>query len=131
MHPDFARRAELEYMERLKANDSASAIDRPRIFKQAVQQVSRNFKWNPMQFDEALSTEDRLGATLRLIWAVEQDTIVAFNECLHRYPYLATLCPNPYRLFDSSFHLLAPFKSHAADLAKEHALDESASSTRN
>ena len=75
--------------------------------------------------------EDRLGVTLRLIWAVEHDSIGAFNDCLHRYPYLATLSPNPYRLFDSSLHLLVPFKSHAADLAKEHALDESASSTRN
>ena len=84
-----------------------------------------------MQLDEALSLEDRLGVTLRLIRQVERDSIRAFNDCLHRYPYLATLCPNPYRRFDSSCHLLAPFKSHAADLAKEHALDESASSTRN
>ena len=33
MRPVFARRVDFEYMERSKANDSASAIDRLRIFK--------------------------------------------------------------------------------------------------
>ena len=63
-------------------------MDRLRVFKQTIQQVSRNFEWNPLQFDDALSLEDRLGLTLRVIWAVEHDSIGAFDDCLHRYPIL-------------------------------------------
>lgn len=46
------------------------------------------------------------------------------SNCLQRYPHLAALSPNPYRLLEDSYATLAPYQHHAFALARDHAIHE-------
>ena len=123
-HPDFARRVILSFKELEHDSPDVSAVQRLVMLKQALRQVGDTFEWRPERYEEATGLEDRLGTTLRFIWAVETQNVSALGGCLARYPHLGSLCPNPYAMIDSSLALLVPYRLHARELARDHALDE-------
>ena len=55
---------------------------------------------------------------------MEMGSISGISKCIERYPTLANLVDNPYELEGPVYQRLRLVRTHAIDLAREHAIDE-------
>ncbi|CAK0818456.1 unnamed protein product, partial [Prorocentrum cordatum] len=128
-HPDFRRRVFLEYAEQLAAASSDSPLQHLMLFKAAIRAVARRLAADHAALPAAESKEDRLGIVLKLIRSMECGLPGEVSKCLVRYPALREKVPNPCDFSGNLTVRLRELRQHAAELARDHALDELATAT--
>ena len=123
-HPDFSRRCQLNFKEKLQENPEASKLRQLGLLKEAMRETATNMARSGVCQAAATETSDKLGVTMRFIRAVENASRGTISSCLMRYPHIATLIANPYELGGNTANRLRSIKDHAVDLAREAALEQ-------
>ncbi|CAK0904509.1 unnamed protein product [Prorocentrum cordatum] len=118
------RRLILEYVQLLKDNPAANVMDRLSLYKRAIWTVARRLEQSSNIAPSTLDMEDRLGVALKLIRAIEQGKLSAISDCIQACPELKDYVRNPYAIEGNLTRKLEDLRNFAADLARQHALDE-------
>jgi len=95
-HPQFKQRTILNYETLCSLEPSDTAIRRLVLFKRAMCLASDNITREGVGYEQAETLGDKLGATMRLLRAMEKQRVGPIGSCLQQYHLLATLVSNPY-----------------------------------
>ncbi|CAK0825379.1 unnamed protein product, partial [Prorocentrum cordatum] len=110
--------------EMLDSEPSASPPRRLVLLKRAMREAAENFGFEASGPPGPLAHEDRLGVTMKFLRASEKGSAGGVSQCIQRYPILKDLVDNPYDFHTSPGRRLRLVRVHAADLARDHAIDE-------
>ena len=90
-HADWPRRVGLKHGELLRADaHPEQPLRRLLLLKEATREVAETMA-SEQQCIKAISAEDKLGWTLRLLRAAEEVQLTTMARCADSYPYLAEL----------------------------------------
>ena len=93
--PDWASRVSNRYHEMLEEERSENAIQKLSLLKRAIRLTSDTMA-KELAKHYVESTDDKLGATMSFVRAVEAGSITTISRCITRYPHLCSLVDNPY-----------------------------------
>ena len=100
-----------------------SGIGRSALLRKAMRMVAARMQCEAsLAADAAHDHEDQAGIAMRFVRAAETGRIGVMRKCLRALPRLADLSPDPLALAFRHGAGLAPYKTLAADLAREAAL---------
>ena len=99
-HPDFPRRCQLAFEEKLSEDPAASKVSRLLLLKQAMREAARNLTKSHEIEDRSAATDtaDKLSMVMRFLRAAERQALGTLSQCLLRYPDIASMVSNPYDL---------------------------------
>ena len=121
--PGWSHSVALRFHDLCCEPDSEEPVRRLALLRQAIRDVSSS-PGSPGSSPLASDNEDKLGCTMAFIRAVESGSTVAISKSIERYPFLCTLVVNPYDPSLAAGRGLASARSHAVELAREHAVSE-------